>query len=130
MSDTKPFIHHIAITAPASVLKDVINFYGQILGLKPGPRPDMGGIKGVWLYAGENPIIHLVENENRQKNSPSYFDHVALRCTDLNGVIAKLESNNIKYGQFERQDQNQLQLFMKDPAGVFIELNFDTRMEP
>ncbi|PCI48727.1 MAG: glyoxalase [Moraxellaceae bacterium] len=128
MSDTNAFIHHIAIAAPAEVLKEVAIFYDRILGLKPGYRPNFGGVKGQWLYSGENPIIHLMENSSRDETRSGYFDHVALRCDNLGDVISKLESNNIKYGQIEMQDLNQVQLFMKDPSGTMLELNFENKV--
>ena len=62
MSDTKPFIHHVGITAPAEVLEEVVSFYDTVLGLKPGYRPEFGGIGGYWLYSGDHPMIHLLED--------------------------------------------------------------------
>ncbi|MBL4869235.1 MAG: VOC family protein [Pseudomonadales bacterium] len=125
MSDNTTFIHHVGITAPPEVLMEVMTFYDRILGLKPGFRPKFGDLKGHWLYSGENPIVHLLEDSNREGKKSGYFDHLALRCTDLNDVISKLQEHGIKYRQFEMQELNQIQLFLKDPSGTLVELNFE-----
>ena len=126
MSNDATFIHHMGITAPAAVLDEVVAFYDDILGLKPGYRPEFGGLRGYWLYSGDRPIIHLLEDPNRGGEKSGHFDHIALRCQDLEAVISKLDEHDIKYGQLETKEVNQVQLFITDPSGTAIELNFTT----
>lgn len=116
-------IHHFSITAPAEVIDEVVTFYGELLGLTPGFRPDFG-INGHWLYAGDHPMLHLIEDSNRNNNMAGYFDHIALRCDGLEETIEKLESMGLDYSQFETTELGQLQIFVTDPAGTSIELNF------
>jgi extradiol dioxygenase family protein len=116
-------IHHFAINAPAQVLDDVVTFYGQLLGLTPGYRPDFG-FNGHWLYVGDHPILHLLEDANREPGGTAYFDHIALRCEGLVETIEKLEAMGVEYHQFAIEELGQTQLFIRDPAGTAVELNF------
>ncbi|MEH6549728.1 MAG: VOC family protein [Pseudomonadales bacterium] len=116
-------IHHYSITAPAPILDAMVKFYGDLLGLTPGPRPDFG-INGYWLYANDEPILHLIEDPNRDNNAKGYFDHIALRCDHIEGILERLEKMDTKYDKFDIRDVNQTQIFLQDPAGISLELNF------
>ena len=116
-------IHHYSLTAPGEVLEAVVTFYGELLNLTPGERPDFG-IPGYWLYAGDDPILHLIQDDNRQAAEGGYFDHIALRCEDIDGVVGKLESAGIDFFRADIAQTGQAQLFLRDPAGTQVELNF------
>ena len=119
------FIHHVGIAAPADILEKTVQFYKKVLNLEPGPRPEFN-IKGIWLFSGEQPIIHLMEIATRNGEKSGHFDHIALRCTDLEQVVNALEKHNIPFQRSEVSEVKQIQLLVTDPSGTSVELNFLT----
>ena len=104
-------------------LDETVEFYEKIVGLVNGDRPNFG-FPGAWLYAGEDPVVHRMQlGENRGSGSGS-IDHVAFRGSDYAAYKAHLESNNIKFDERFVEDAAMHQLFITDPNGVKVEVNF------
>jgi catechol 2,3-dioxygenase-like lactoylglutathione lyase family enzyme len=121
-------LNHFNITAPIELLEKVRDFYVEVLGLVVGDRPDFMR-KGFWLYAGDDPIVHLTVCEGGDarangESGPNFFDHIAFSCKGLSGVIERLNHLNIPYEVAEIPSLGQLQIFLRDPASVGVELNF------
>src|SRR5258705_4561836 len=49
---------HVNIRCAESDLPAIEKFYGEVLGLKVGPRPKFP-FNGLWLYDGDEPIVHV-----------------------------------------------------------------------
>ena len=115
-------LDHINITAPMSVIDSTKKFYVDVLGLADGFRPDFG-VGGYWLYSGDQAIIHLFEGADREMSN-GYLDHVAFQCTGLSNTLDYLDGNSMEYQKIEIKETGQTLLFVVDPAGVKVELNF------
>jgi catechol 2,3-dioxygenase-like lactoylglutathione lyase family enzyme len=121
-------LHHFNITAPSDLIERVRDFYVNVLGLTVGDRPDFMR-KGFWLYSGDAPIVHLTacDDANARMNGKpelSFFDHIAFSCKGLAGVVSRLKQLEIAYEVVEIDLLGQTQIFVRDPAGVRVELNF------
>jgi catechol 2,3-dioxygenase-like lactoylglutathione lyase family enzyme len=121
-------INHFNITAPSALLEQVRDFYVEVLGLAVGERPVFRR-KGFWLYAGENPIVHLTEDDTEtaragDESAHCFLDHIAFSCQGLAGLIERLKRLDIPYRMSEVSALGQVQVFVRDPARVGVELNF------
>ena len=75
--------------------------------------------------------VQVLEGESysmRQKVSP--VDHIALRAKGFDKMKEALVKNRCKWRQANIKDFKLWQLFVLDPSGVIIELNFDATKEP
>lgn len=123
-------IHHYNIRAPVEELERVKEFYCKVLGFEAGPRPPFRS-SGYWLYAGGKPILHLAHMRSGEKlaevsQRQAAFDHIAFRCTDLRGTIARLKEHGVKFFIEDVPLTKQKQIFFEDPSGIGVELNFRT----
>ena len=55
------------------------------------------------------------------------LDHIAFHATDLSGTIERLRRHGVAYASRRVDAQGLFQLFLFDPNGVKVELNFDGR---
>lgn len=113
------------------------DWYVETLGMRIGPAPDFK-FPVRWLYLGDTDVLHLTAggsdvSDNRRKylgqqseatSGSGVVDHVAFRCTGLKEMIARFESLEMEFNQRQVSDQGLYQLFLIDPNGVKIELNF------
>jgi len=108
------------------VLRD---FYCDVLGFTVGPRPPFRST-GFWLYAAGAPVLHLVAAAPGSEPLPevsqrrSAADHLAFRCSDLEGTLERLRQHGVAYRVDEVPLLNETQIFLHDPAGMGVELNF------
>lgn len=119
-------LNHINLRAHRLLLDSLKDFYCEVLGFRQGFRPDFPGF-GYWLYAQETALIHLYEakpNEERMLHNDSYLDHFAFTCSKLAKVEQSLQAHGIAYRKVLVPSTEQVQLFIQDPAGNKVELNF------
>jgi len=117
-------IDHVNISAAPDLLREVRDFYCDVLGLSVGPRPSLSR-PGYWLCSEGKAIIHLIESTDHfPGEKQGCFDHFALQATGLAEVIEKLEASGIRYRLSHLPDAGVSQVFCHDPAGIRVELNF------
>jgi catechol 2,3-dioxygenase-like lactoylglutathione lyase family enzyme len=117
-------IDHLNITGPPTLIAGCHAFYTQVLGLVEGARPPFRS-RGHWLYAGEHAVVHLTESDRESTDSkPAALDHLALACEGLDETLERLKTHSVHYDLERVPASNQVQVFVRDPAGVSLELNF------
>jgi len=131
-------------------------FYTEIIGLAEGPRPEFK-FPGLWLYNGKPPadldhsngnygIVHVmgIDPDDPQglidtvgyvdpetlKGGTGSLDHIALSVTGRDSIVARLKKAGLKYFERSVPTLGLHQMFLKDPSGVMIELNFPASEAP
>jgi len=119
-------INHIQLVAEKDLVIQLRNFYCDIVGLTEGFRPAFERF-GFWLYIGDKDVLHLIAPKEDDKRSPqkSSFDHVAFKTSNYQGVLKKLQSLHIPFEEKPIPGSAGHQIFLRDPAGNRVELNFD-----
>ena len=100
------------------------DFYVR-LGLRVGGRPPFAS-QGYWLYLGEQPVLHLVQRPDGQAHhdGSGNVDHVAFEATDLEGTRRALTEAGLPFHEAVVPRDGTIQIFVKDPDGLTVELNF------
>ena len=122
-------LDHILVLADD--LEATKDFYVDVIGLTVGARPDFS-FRGYWLYSGDRACIHLAARADR--DSPSAgdgyskatgpIDHVAFAVDDCDGARAELDRLGVAYRHLKVPGAPLQQLFVTDPNGISVELNF------
>jgi len=71
--------------------------------------------------------LHLITPKEGDGRSPqkSSFDHVAFKTAHYQDVLKKLKSLDISFEEKPIPGMTAHQIFLRDPAGNRVELNFD-----
>jgi extradiol dioxygenase family protein len=123
-------INHIQLVAEKDLVIQLRDFYCDVVGLNEGFRPTFERF-GFWLYIGDKDVVHLItpkEGDGRSLQKSS-FDHVAFKTSDYQGVLTKLKTLNIPFEEKLIPDMTAHQIFLRDPAGNRVELNFDSQIQ-
>jgi pimeloyl-ACP methyl ester carboxylesterase/catechol 2,3-dioxygenase-like lactoylglutathione lyase family enzyme len=103
-------------------LAETVDFYGQILGLVPGPRPTQP-LNGSWLYDGRHAVLHLLESAPSSL-ATGPLDHVAFACTGLKELLGRLDGAGVARLARAIPGTPYVQVQFLDPNGVMVEANF------
>ena len=128
-------------------LDATVEFYTNVVDLRdgdfPGPRTF-----GAWLYdSTDRPILHVISIDPKDPEvalgrirerigslggsldiedmkGTGTIDHIAFECSDYDAMEAKLKKRGLKYTSSDVPSIKLRQLFVNDPNGVTLELNF------
>ena len=113
-------------------------FYTDVLGLAAGPRPNFP-FPGVWLYHEGVAVVHVVGiDPNDPEGLKGYLgdkamdstpgtgtiDHIAFTGSDVDAIRDRFRSVGVPFRDRTVPAMNLEQVFLEDPNGVTIELNF------
>ncbi|MFT5180546.1 MAG: catechol 2,3-dioxygenase-like lactoylglutathione lyase family enzyme [Alphaproteobacteria bacterium] len=120
-------------------LNETRDFYVDVLGMIDGDRPDFD-FPGNWLYVDRKPVVHLVGvdpddptglqeylggpiDAGSLKGSGA-FDHFAFRANEPEQLISRLKAKGCSYRERKVPDMDLFQIFVEDPNGITVELNY------
>jgi catechol 2,3-dioxygenase-like lactoylglutathione lyase family enzyme len=131
-------IHHLEhFLIQTADMEGTRDWYVKVLGLREGKHPDFK-FPVCWLYIGDTDVIHITEggknvSANRLKylgqqsdavHGTGVIDHVAFRCTGLQEMMQHLQAAAVPFKKRQVDEQGLFQLFLTDPNGIKVELNF------
>ena len=123
MTVTMTRLDHVNVrTANLEAMKA---WYGEMLGMTPGRRPDFD-FPGAWLYAGDDAVIHLVgvSDQPVPGGNPT-LEHFALSATGLKALIDRAEARGEKYMLRKVPSFPIVQVNLWDPDGNHLHIDFD-----
>lgn len=125
--------HYLVLSDDIEATKE---FYAGALGLQEGFRPELD-FPGYWLYLGDTACIHIADWPaytvyTQQMGIPvstkaagtGPVDHIAFNASGFDEMRAKLAARGFELSENHIDDIGLRQLFLHDPNGVAIELNF------
>ncbi len=117
-------------------------FYVDVMGFKEGFRPPFN-FPGLWLYRGGDEadygVVHIIgidpedssglveylgEKAEEGLKGSGAVDHVAFLASDLPDMHRRLKAAALSYRERTVPSLGLHQVFVEDPSGVTIELNF------
>ena len=118
-------------------------FYVSVLGLEDGPRPEFP-FPGYWLYQGPaseyaNAAVHIIgidpkddsgltnylgDRDAEKLRGSGALDHVAFFATGLKEMLQRLQAKGIEPRRRDVPGIGLHQLFLDDPNGIVVELNY------
>lgn len=124
-------------------IEGTARFFQDIIGLQDGPRPPFP-FPGKWLYAGDtsdyaNAVVHIIGIDRSDPSGLKQYlgdrdmdslkgsgavDHVAFFLTGLEAKLVQLRNMNIAFRERAVPMLGLHQVFIDDPNGVVIELNY------
>jgi catechol 2,3-dioxygenase-like lactoylglutathione lyase family enzyme len=127
---------------------ETVAFYRDVLGMQNAIPPNAPeGTPPAWIYDDSgDPIVHLMSIDpndpekdyaarssfrggSDQRYPPGFsgsgsIDHIALECEGWDEIKSRLQKHDVPFWENHLPKMNFRQLFICDPNGVTLELNF------
>jgi catechol 2,3-dioxygenase-like lactoylglutathione lyase family enzyme len=84
------------------------------------------------MYSEGKPVVHLVDiskTDEPQKPDSGVVHHVAFASRDFAGMKRRLQSKGMPFESRQVPGGDLWQIFVDDPNGVMIELNYEAAKE-
>ena len=112
-------------------------FYEDVLGLRAGARPPFP-FPGAWLYHEDRAVVHVIGVDRKDAaelkdylgdrkadaSGSGNFDHLAFVATDFAGTREHLAGKGVPFRERSVPGLKLEQIFVTDPNGITVELNF------
>lgn len=107
-------------------LDAMVEWYGRMLGMRAGPRPGFS-FPGAWLYAGEQPIVHLVGRDARPGAAQEdlRIEHFAISAAGLAALVERARAAGERHEVRRVPGMPIVQVNLWDPDGNHIHVDFD-----
>lgn len=105
-------------------LDAMIAWYGGVLGMKAGWRPDFP-FGGAWLYAGDRAVVHLVEaDRTAPPDGGLQLEHAAFAAEGYAGFVESLDQGGHRYELVRLEQAGIVQVNVWDPDGNHLHIDF------
>jgi catechol 2,3-dioxygenase-like lactoylglutathione lyase family enzyme len=133
-----PLSHIEHFLVAADDIDGTRDWYARVLGMKPGAHPDFG-FPVHWMYVDGVDVVHigpsakqageiqrryLGRTSQQSAEGTGAIDHIAFRATGLRAMLEHLKREKVPFSQRRANGQALFQLFLYDPNGIKIELNY------
>ena len=125
--------HFLVLTNDIDATKD---FYCNALGMSVGLRPELE-FPGYWVYLDEIPVVHIADFQayvvwtnkvgipvSSGPPGTGALDHVAFNAKGFDSMFESLSAQGFTLSHNILADIGLKQIFLEDPNGLSIELNF------
>jgi catechol 2,3-dioxygenase-like lactoylglutathione lyase family enzyme len=120
----------------ANDLEKTKDFYCDVLGFQVMPRPTFP-FPGYWLGVNGKIQVHMGQDgipnaelyylgtpKNAAVDHAGVVDHIAFLASEPGGFIRRFKERGIEFHPRSLPEFDLYQIFLKDPNGLTIELNF------
>jgi catechol 2,3-dioxygenase-like lactoylglutathione lyase family enzyme len=115
------------VTVRSADFERTERFYGDLLGLRIGPRPAIA-VPGRWFYIGDRAAIHVLPRAAEAlAGSGGAIDHFAFDAVDLPAFERRLKTAGQPFEGRRLADSDTWQVFLTDPDGARVEISFQVQ---